>query len=339
MTGDVGKRGYHAMIFPAPGQKLQPIDRPLPIPSAGEILIEIAACGVCRTDLHVQDGDIPAHYPIVPGHEVIGRIRQIGPGVTGFQLDERVGVPWLGFTCGTCDYCLRGEENLCDRPQFTGCTRDGGYASHIIADARYCFLIPARFSDAEAAPLLCAGLIGWRALRIAGEGKRLGLYGFGAAAHLLAQIALWQGREVYAFTKPGDQAGQDFARQLGCQWAGGSDELPPVALDAAIIFAAIGPLVPIALKAVRKGGRVVCAGIHMSDIPGFPYADLWGERSIASVANLTRQDGIEFLAAADQAGIHPVVETFPLADANIALGRVRDGQTHGAAVLIMSGAF
>lgn len=329
-----GDDNCHAMVIPAPGQPLVAEDRPLPRPHIGELLIKVAACGVCRTDLHVQDGEIPAHYPIIPGHEIVGHVIGFGPGVKGFALGDRIGVPWLGFTCGICDFCQRGEENLCDRPQFTGATRDGGYASHVVADSRYCFPIPERFSDAEAAPLLCAGLIGWRALRIAGKGRRIGLYGFGAAAHLLAQVAIWQGREVYAFTKPGDISGQNFARTLGCCWAGGSDEVPSDTLDAAIIFAAVGALVPQALKVVRKGGRVVCAGIHMSDIPSFPYVDLWGERSIMSVANLTRRDGIEFLAAADKAGVHPVVETFPLADANNALTRVREGQMRGAAVLI-----
>ncbi len=325
---------YLAMQCDGPGQPLRVVHRAMPVPGPKEMLIEVAACGVCRTDLHVIDGDIPAHYPIVPGHEIVGHIRQLGSKVEGFELGERIGVPWLGHTCGECDYCRSGRENLCDVPEFTGCTRDGGYAEFVVADSRYCFSLPYRFSDAEAAPLLCAGLIGWRAFRLAGEGDRVGLYGFGAAAHILAQIAVWQGRYVYAFTKPGDVAGQAFARKLGCVWAGGSDVPPPQPLDGAILFAPVGSLVPSALKAVRKGGRVVCAGIHMSDIPAFHYADLWGERSICSVANLTREDGLEFLTAADKSGISPSVETMPLAQANDALTRLRNGLVQGAAVLM-----
>jgi len=323
-----------AMVSRAPGLGLQHEDRPIPAPRASELLIEVSACGVCRTDIHVVDGDIPARYPIIPGHEVIGRVAAIGSDVHGFAVGDRVGVPWLGFTCGRCDYCRTRRENLCDRPQFTGATRDGGYASHMVAHAQFCFAIPDRFSDVEAAPLLCAGLIGWRALRLAGDAPSLGLYGFGAAAHILAQVALWQGRAVHAFTKPGDTAGQAFARSLGCVWAGGSDEPPPVAIDAAIIFAPVGGLVPLALKAVRKGGRVVCAGIHMSDIPAFPYADLWEERSILSVANLTREDGTSFFEIVEKSGLRTTTMTFPLEQANEAIACVREGRIEGAAVLI-----
>ena len=322
------------MQIDAPMAAPRLVERPIPMPGADELLIEIAACGVCRTDLHVADGEIPARYPIVPGHEIVGRVRAMGSAAEGFAIGDRVGVPWLGHACGTCPYCAAGRENLCDRPEFTGCTRDGGYASHVVADARFCFAIPERFSDVEAAPLLCAGLIGWRALRLAGEGRRIGLYGFGAAAHIVAQVATWQGREVHAFTKAGDEAGQAFARSLGCAWAGGSDEAPPEELDAALIFAPVGALVPAALKAVRKGGRVVCAGIHMSDIPSFPYADLWGEREIMSVANLTREDGLTFFAIAEQAGIRTVTKTFPLQDAGVALERLREGRLTGAAVIL-----
>jgi len=323
-----------AMIAQRAGAPLQPIVRAAPDPAAGELLIEVAACGVCRTDLHVVDGDIAAAYPIIPGHEIVGRIVAIGPAVEGFGLGQRVGVPWLGFSCGGCRYCLSGRENLCDWPQFTGCTRDGGYATHVVADARYCFAIPSRFSDIEAAPLLCAGLIGWRALRLAGDAPAIGLYGFGAAAHILTQVAAWQGRKVYAFTRPGDASSQDFAISLGCRWAGSSGEPPPEPLDAALIFAPVGALVPAALKAVRKGGRVICAGIHMSDIPGFPYADLWEERSILSVSNLTREDGLSFFEIADRAGIRTTTHIFPLDRANDALAAVREGRIDGAAVLV-----
>lgn len=324
----------HAMQIPAPGQPLRPVARPIPVPAPTEMLIEVSACGVCRTDLHVADGEIPAHYPIIPGHEVVGRIAALGDAVDGFALGERVGVPWLGHTCGICAYCRAGRENLCDRPQFTGCTRDGGYATHILADAHYCFALPDRFSDVEAAPLLCAGLIGWRALRLAGDGPVIGLYGFGAAAHILAQVARWQGRTVYAFTRPGDSDAQSFARSLGCAWAGSTDQQPPEPLDAALIFAPAGELVPLALKAVRKGGRVVCAGIHMSDIPGFPYADLWEERQILSVANLTREDGTSFFDMVARSGLRTVTQTFALEEANRALAMLRAGRLTGAAVLV-----
>jgi propanol-preferring alcohol dehydrogenase len=323
-----------AMIATRAGAPLEAATRAMPVPAASELLIEVGACGVCRTDLHVVDGDIPAAYPVIPGHEIVGRVAAIGGGVRGFAIGQRVGVPWLGFTCGDCAYCRSGRENLCDRPQFTGATRDGGYASHAVADARYCFAIPDRFSDVEAAPLLCAGLIGWRALRLAGDAPVIGLYGFGAAAHILAQVAVWQGRNVHAFTRPGDAAGQAFARSLGCGWAGASEEKPPEPLDAAIIFAPVGALVPLALKAVRKGGKVVCAGIHMSDIPSFPYADLWEERSILSVANLTREDGVSFFAAVEQSGLRTTTTSFPLDRANEAMASVREGKLEGAAVLV-----
>ena len=326
---------YRAMQLDGPGELLHAVERAMPVPDANEILIKILACGVCRTDLHIADGEIPdARYPVVPGHEIVGRVVQIGDSVSGFAVGDRVGVPWLGSSCGKCSYCLASRENLCDDPEFTGCTRDGGYASHVVASAQYCFAIPERFSHAEAAPLLCAGLIGWRSLRLTGAAKTLGFYGFGAAAHILAQIAQWQGREIYAFTKAGDRSGQAFARELGCIWAGGSDEPAPVALDAAIIFAPVGSLVPAALRSVRKGGRVICAGIHMSDIPQFPYADLWGERAIMSVANLTLADGTEFLAAADSSGIRPRVEKFPLDEVNAVLEKLRGGDLQGAAVLM-----
>ena len=323
-----------AMVLDAPGKALRLVERPMPAPAPNEVLIEIAACGVCRTDLHVADGEIPARYPIVPGHEIVGRILKLGSAVEGFAVVYRVVVPWLGHICGQCSYCRSDRENLCDAPEFTGCTRDGGYATHAVADAHYCFAIPPAFSDMAAAPLLCAGLIGWRALRLAGTAQRIGLYGFGAAAHIIAQIARWQGRDVYAFTKNGDEEGQAFARSLGCVWAGSSDEQPPVSLDAAILFAPVGDLVPIALRAVHKGGRVVCAGIHMSDIPSFPYADLWGERSIRSVANLTREDGTSFLEIAECAGIETKTQPFRLEDANVALAALREGRVKGAAVIV-----
>ncbi|AHE53600.1 MULTISPECIES: zinc-dependent alcohol dehydrogenase family protein [Sphingomonadaceae] len=323
----------HAMQLDGPGKPLRMVARPLPVAGPADLLIKVAACGVCRTDLHVLDGEIPAHYPIIPGHEIVGRVLAVGEETAGFAIGQRVGVPWLGYTCGVCGYCRSGHENLCDQPQFTGCTRDGGYASHVVADARYCFALPDRFTDVEAAPLLCAGLIGWRALRLAGDARRIGLYGFGAAAHILTQVATWQGREVYAFTKPGDEDGQAFARSLGGIWAGSSEAAPPVQLDAALIFAPVGALVPAALKVVRKGGRVVCAGIHMSDIPAFPYADLWGERSILSVANLTREDGTSFFEMVEKAGIRTVTERFTLEHANEALQRLREGRLIGAAVI------
>jgi len=324
-----------AMVLERPKSALVLHQQPVPPPGQGELLIEIAACGVCRTDLHVVDGELPhSKLPIVPGHEIVGRVAAAGPGVSGFALGERVGVPWLGATCGVCPYCRSGRENLCDHPLFTGYTRDGGYATHTVADARFCFRLPEGPDAAEVAPLLCAGLIGWRSYRMAGEGAALGLYGFGAAAHILAQVAVWQGRRIYAFTRPGDTAGQAFARSLGAVWAGGSDQMPPEPLDAAIIFAPVGALVPAALGAVKKGGRVVCGGIHMSDIPSFRYALLWEERQIASVANLTRADAHEFLAIAPQAGIKMQVTRYPLSEANAALADLRQGRFEGAAVLV-----
>jgi len=270
----------HVLQFDAPGVPLRRVERVFAAPRGHDLLLEVTACGVCRTDLHVADGEIAAHYPIVPGHEIVGRVVALGDAVTGIAIGDRLGVPWLGGTCGVCSFCRSGHENLCDDAIFTGAARDGGYATHALADARYCLTIPEEFGDVGAAPLLCAGLIGYRALAMAGDDKRLALYGFGAAAHIVAQMARWQGRTVYALTRPGDTATQDFARSLGCAWVGGSDTLPPEPVDAAILFAAAGELVPVALRAVRKGGRVICAGIHMSDIPSFPYADLWGERSI-----------------------------------------------------------
>ena len=326
--------GMRAMQLGARGEALRLVEREMPAPGPGELLIEVAACGVCRTDLHVVDGDIEAKLPIVPGHEVVGRVLGAGAGADGFSAGDRVGVPWLGQTCGQCFYCGSGAENLCDEPQFTGFSRDGGFASHIVADARYCFPLPEAFADVEAAPLLCAGLIGYRAYRMAGDAPRLGLYGFGGAAHILAQLAVWEGRRVYAFTRAGDDAGQGFARALGCEWAGASGDAPPQELDAAILFAPVGALVPEALRRVRKGGRVVCAGIHMSDIPSFRYAELWGERQILSVANLTRSDGTEFLALAARVPIRTSTTVFPLAEANEAIAAVRDGRIEGAAVLV-----
>lgn len=324
-----------AMVLERPGTPLVQRERPVPVPGAGEILVKVSACGVCRTDLHVVDGELTdPRLPIVPGHEIVGRVAAIGAKVETLRPGDRVGVPWLGHTCEACAYCRTGRENLCDAPLFTGYTRDGGYATHAVADARFCFPLPDGSDDAETAPLMCAGLIGWRSYRMAGEGRALGLYGFGAAAHILAQVAAWQGRSVYAFTRAGDAAAQGLAKSLGAVWAGGSEEQPPELLDAAIIFAPVGALVPLALKAVKKGGRVVCGGIHMSDIPSFPYRDLWEERQIVSVANLTRNDSHEFLAIAPQAGVKTTVRRYPLAEANAALADLRQGRIQGAAVLI-----
>ena len=335
MAGAAPSRVMRAMVLERPKSPLVMRERPLPAPRAGEVLVEIAACGVCRTDLHVVDDELPdIRCPIVPGHEIVGRVAAVSAGVTGLGLGARVGVPWLGSTDGVCPYCRSGRENLCDNPVFTGYTRDGGYATHAVADARYCFPLPEQGDPAALAPLLCAGLIGWRSYRMAGEGTALGIYGFGAAAHILCQVAAWQGRRVYAFTRGGDTAAQDFARSLGAVWAGGSDEMPPEPLDAAIIFAPVGALVPAALKAVKKGGRVVCGGIHMSDIPGFPYRILWEERQVVSVANLTRADAHEFLGLAPQAGVKTEVVRYPLARANEALADLRDGRLQGAAVLV-----
>src|SRR5919197_2653682 len=323
-----------AMVLERPRTPLVMHEGPAPRPAAGEILIDITACGVCRTDLHVVDGELPKpKLPIVPGHEIVGRVAGTGAGVAGFALGERVGVPWLGSTCGVCAYCKSGRENLCDRALFTGYTVDGGYADRVVVDERFCLELPEEYDDMHAAPLLCAGLIGYRALRLAGDGERLGLYGFGSSAHIVAQVARWQGRRVFAFTRPGDEQGQAFARKLGAEWAGGSDEAPPDELDAAILFAPAGELVPLALRAVAKGGVVVAAGIHMSAVPSFPYDLLWGERSVRSVANLTRQDGHEFLALAPRVPVRTEIETLPLEQANEALERLRSGRVRGSLVL------
>ncbi|MEO8299931.1 MAG: zinc-dependent alcohol dehydrogenase family protein [Burkholderiales bacterium] len=325
----------YAMVLKQLGTPLEWTELPDQQPGPGEIRVKVAACGVCRTDLHVVDGELPhPQLPIIPGHEIVGRIDAIGSGVTGLDLGQRVGIPWLGHTCGVCPYCEMQRENLCDHPLFTGYTRDGGFATATVADARFAFPLGDDGSDESLAPLLCAGLIGWRALGIAGDGKKLGLYGFGAAAHILAQVAKWQGRSVFAFTRPGDHATQDFARSLGAVWAGGSDQMPPEALDAVIIFATVGDLVPVALKAVRKGGGVVCAGIHMSDIPRFPYSLLWEERELLSVANLTRQDGLDFLSQLPRMGIVTRTTRYPLQQANEALADLRAGRFEGAAVLV-----
>jgi propanol-preferring alcohol dehydrogenase len=325
----------HAMQLRQLGRPLVSTELPDPRPGPGEVSVLITVCGVCRTDLHVVDGELPnPKLPIIPGHEIVGRVDQIGSDVDTLRPGIRVGIPWLGFTCGVCPFCRQGDENLCDRPLFTGYTRDGGYATKVLADSRFVFELPAEGNDVATAPLLCAGLIGWRSLRIAGQDKRIGLYGFGAAAHIIAQVARWQGRDVFAFTRPGDLAAQQFAKKLGAVWAGNSDQEPPELLDCAIIFAPVGSLVPIALKAVRKGGRVVRAGIHMSDIPAFPYRLLWEERQIMSVANLTRHDAIEFLSIVPKAGIVTETVSYPLAKANEALSDLRMGRLQGAAVLI-----
>jgi len=324
-----------AMLLDAPRRALRLAELPLPRPAAGQVLIKVHACGVCRTDLHVVDGDLAGgKLPIVPGHEIVGVVAETGEAVERFRIGDRVGVPWLGYTCGTCRYCTSGRENLCDNARFTGYHLDGGYAEYTLADQRYCFALPAAYDDVAAAPLLCAGLIGYRSLVMAGDAKRLGIYGFGAAAHIVAQVARYQGRELYAFTRPGDIEAQQFARGLGATWAGDATAAPPESLDAAIIFAPVGALVPQALRATHKGGRVVCAGIHMSDIPAFSYDLLWGERSIRSVANLTRRDGEEFLKLAPQVPVRTSTETFDLAQANEALTRLREGKITGAAVLV-----
>jgi len=324
-----------AMVLHKPGGGLTCEERPVPVPGPGEVLIRVHACGVCRTDLHVVDGDLPpVRDAIVPGHETVGTVAALGEGVERFREGERVGVPWLGWTCGDCAWCRSGRENLCDAARFTGYHIDGGYADYAVADQRYVFRLPDEYSDVAAAPLLCAGLIGHRALVMAGAARRLGIYGFGAAAHIVAQVARYEGREVFAFARPGDAAAQDFARSLGAAWAGGSDEMPPEQLDAAIIFAPVGALVPAALRATAKGGTVVCAGIHMSDIPSFPYEILWGERTLRSVANLTRKDGEDFLALAPRVPVRTRTEAVPLTQANAALARLRDGKLEGAAVLV-----
>lgn len=324
-----------AMQLTAPRRALRLVDVPIPRPGTGQLLIKVRACGVCRTDLHVVDGDLTeGKMPIIPGHEIVGEVVERGAGVERFAIGDRVGVPWLGATCGTCRYCRSGRENLCDNARFTGYQIDGGYADYTLADERFCFALPAEYDDVAAAPLLCAGLIGYRSLVAAGEAKRLGIYGFGAAAHIVAQVARHQGRELYAFTRPGDAEGQKFARDLGAAWVGESTVAPPEPLDAAIIFAPVGPLVIAALRATAKGGTVVCAGIHMSEIPAFPYHILWGERVVRSVANLTRRDGEEFLRLAPQVPVRTSTEPFTLTQANEALARLREGKITGAAVLV-----
>lgn len=325
-----------AMMLHAQGQPLRQVELPRPQAGIGEILLEVRACGVCRTDLHVMQGDLQQpKLPLILGHEIVGIVVERGAQVEQFALGERVGVPWLGRSCGHCAYCAGGRENLCNDAGFTGYSMDGGYAEFALADARYCLSLPDAYNDAEAAPLLCAGLIGYRALVATGDARRIGIYGFGAAAHIIVQVANWQGREVFAFTRPGDADGQCFARELGAAWAGDSDAAPPREMDAAIVFAPVGALVPQALRGTAKGGTVVCAGIHMSNIPEFPYSILWGERSLRSIANLTRRDGEAFLAIAPKAGVKAQVERFPLASANLALQRLASGQVRGAAVLVM----
>ena len=323
------------MVFSEPGRLLDESDLPIPEPQRGQLLVRVRACGVCRTDLHVLDGDlVRPKLPLVPGHEIVGEVVQHGEGAERFAAGTRVGIPWLGWTCGECSFCRAGRENLCAQARFTGYTLDGGYADYVSADERFCFHLPDLYSDSEAAPLLCAGLIGYRSLVKAGDAKRIGIYGFGAAAHIVAQVARYQGREVYAFTRPGDDEAQRFARGLGAAWAGDSGQAPPAPLDAAIIFAPLGPLVVTALRAVEKGGVVVCGGIHMSEIPAFPYELLWNERTICSVANLTRRDGEEFLAIAPKVPVRTTIQTFPLTAANEAMDRLRQGKLQGAAVLI-----
>ena len=324
-----------AMVLERPLTPLVFTERPDPMPGAGEIRLKIEACAVCRTDLHVVDGELDCpKLPLIPGHEIVGIVDAVGPGADQARVGRRVGVPWLGHTCGSCPYCRSGAENLCDAPLFTGYTRDGGFATHVVADSDFAFDLDPDADPVASAPLLCAGLIGWRSLKRAGEGKRIGLYGFGAAAHIIAQVCAWQGREVYAFTRTGDLEAQRFARSLGAAWAGGSEEAPPVLLDAAIIFAPVGALVPAALKAVRKGGRVACGGIHMSDIPAMPYSILWEERELVSVANLTRKDAEEFFPVARAAGVRTHTTTYPLERANEALDDLREGRLSGAAVLV-----
>jgi alcohol dehydrogenase, propanol-preferring len=325
-----------AMLFENAGAPLRKTELAMPMPGPGQVLIHVRACAVCRTDLHVVDGELgQPKLPLIPGHEIVGTVEQLGAGSARFKIGDRVGVPWLGWTCGQCEYCLNGKENLCDQAKFTGYTLDGGYAEYTVADQRFCFPIPDSYSDVDAAPLMCAGLIGYRSLVKAGNAKHLGIYGFGAAAHIVTQVAKYQQREIYAFTRQGDQQAQEFAMKLGAVWAGGSEEHPPVKLDAAIIFAPVGSLIPQALKAVSKAGSVVCGGIHMSDIPSFPYSILWEERSISSVANLTRRDGEEFMTLAPKVPVHTEVQTFPLEEANEALNGLRSGTIHGAAVLVM----
>jgi len=324
-----------AMLLDAPRRPLRPAELPRPLPEPGQVLLQVRACAVCRTDLHVADGELPdPKLPLVMGHEIVGTVAALGPGVTRFVAGDRVGVPWLGWTCGTCRFCRSGRENLCDYARFTGYTIDGGYAEYTVADARYCFPLPPAYDDLHAAPLLCAGLIGYRSLVIVGEAERLGIYGFGAAAHLVSQVARAQGRRVFAFTRAGDVEGQRFALEMGAEWAGDSDEKPPVELDGAIIFAPVGALVPAALRAVAKGGVVACGGIHMSPIPGFPYEILWGERVVRSVANLTRADGEAFFRIAAEVPLKVAVEPLPLSQANEGLARLREGRLRGAVVLV-----
>lgn len=325
-----------AMQLQAPGTPLVPVTLRVPEPGPGQVLVRVRCCAVCRTDLHVVDGELPdPRLPIIPGHEVVGEVVQLGAGVQGLALGDRVGIPWVGWTCGRCRYCQSGRENLCPRAEFTGYHLDGGYAEYAVADARFCFRIPEGFPDLQAAPLLCAGLIGYRSMRMAGDARRLGIYGFGAAAHIVTQVAVHQGRQVFAFTKEGDEAGQQFAREMGAVWAGASTERPPVELEAAIVFAPVGALVPQALAALEPGGTVVCGGIHMSDIPSFPYSLVWGERVVRSVANLTRRDGEEFLALVPELTLEIAVEPYPLQAANEALRALREGRVRGAAVLTM----
>jgi propanol-preferring alcohol dehydrogenase len=325
-----------AMVLDSPRSALRLAEVPLPRIGANDILLKVHACGVCRTDLHILDGELSApKLPLIPGHEIVGTVVAKGERVERFSTGQRLGVPWLGHTCGHCRYCTSGRENLCDEARFTGYTLNGGYAEYAVADQRYCFALPDGYTDTQAAPLLCAGLIGYRALRATGEAERIGMYGFGAAAHIVAQVACWQGRKVFAFTKPGDRAGQRFAGELGAAWAGDSTVAPPEEMDAAILFAPVGALIPEALRHTAKGGTVVCAGIHMSDVPGFPYSILWGERTVSSIANLTRRDGEEFLKIAPVAGVRTEVEPFRLEEANEALARLRDGRIRGAAVLVM----
>ncbi|MFA6921968.1 MAG: zinc-dependent alcohol dehydrogenase family protein [Gallionella sp.] len=325
-----------AMILDAAGQPLRRAEIPRPIPGEGELLLKVLACGVCRTDLHVACGELPKpKLPLILGHEIVGEVAGYGAQAGRFHIGQRVGVPWLGHTCGHCNYCRSGRENLCDKARFTGYTLDGGYAEYAVADQRYCFPLPEGYTDAGAAPLLCAGLIGYRALTAAGDANKIGIYGFGAAAHIVAQLARWQGRQIFAFTREGDDAAQSFARELGAVWAGDSSAAPPDEMDAAIIFAPVGALLPQALRHTARGGTVVCAGIHMSDIPGFPYDILWGERTVRSIANLTRRDGEAFFDLASRAGIRTRVETYPLSAANEVLDRLRAGKVRGAAVLVM----
>jgi len=326
--------GMRAMVLDAPGRPLREDTVADPLPGEGQVLVKVGACGLCRTDLHVVDGELThPKLPLVPGHQVVGAVVEAGAGVETVRVGDRVGIPWLGWTCGTCIFCMTGRENLCDRARFTGYDIDGGYAEYAVADARFCFPIDRSYTDIEAAPLLCAGLIGYRSLTAAGDGERLGLYGFGASAHIVAQVARYQGRRIFAVTRPGDTASQEFARHLGAVWAGDTEQTLPEELDAAIIFAPVGALVPLALGAVGKGGTVVCAGIHMSDIPSFSYDLLWGERTLRSVANLTRRDGAEFLALAHRIPVRAEVETLPLSEANTALDRLRNGRVQGALVL------